>query len=103
MAKERKELERILEVERNEDCPLACLKDSFPRFLQYSATESLSEHFLPTKLYLSTLQSSTSAVKHYTPNETLEVKLTPYKLKKKSQVYVCTELLAASERILNNK
>lgn len=102
MAEERKKLERILEVERNKDCPLACLKYSFPRFLQYSTTESLSEHFLPTKLYLSTLESSASAVKRYMPNETLEVKLTPYKLKK-GQVYVYTELLAACEKVLNNK
>lgn len=102
MAEERKKLERILEVERNENCPVACLKYSFPRFLQYSAVESLSEHFLPTKLYLSTSQSSASAVKHYMPDETLEVKLTPYKLQK-SQVSVYRELLSASKQILNNK
>lgn len=90
MAEERKKLERMLEVERNEDCPLACLKYSFPRFLQYSAMESVSEHFLPTKLYLFTLQSSTGAVKHYVPNETLEVKLMPNKLQIKAK-FMCTE------------
>lgn len=69
MAEERKKLERIPEVERNEDCPLACLKYSFPRFLQYSAMESLSEHFLPTKLCLLyspvlALSSTTCQMKH---------------------------------------
>lgn len=102
MAEERKKLERILEVERNEDCPRLVLNIPFLDFFQYSATEFLSERFLPTKLYLSALQSSASAVKHYMPNETSEAKLTPCKFKK-SQIYVYTELLTTSEQVLNNK
>jgi len=96
VAEERKNLERILAVERNGDCPLTCLKYSFPRFLQCSAAESLSERFLPTKFYLPTSQSSASAVRYYVPKETLEVKLTPYELQK-SQVYLHRQLLAAGE------
>lgn len=59
VAEERKDLEKILEVEMNEDSPQACLKYSFPGFLQYSAMETLSEYFLPTKLHLFTSNAST--------------------------------------------
>lgn len=50
-----------------------------PSFSQHSAMEFLSEHFLPTKLYLSTLQSRASAVKRLMPNETVEAQSKPYK------------------------
>lgn len=89
LAEERKKLERILEVERNEDCPRLVLNIPFLDFFQYSATEFLSERFLPTKLYLSALQSSASAVKHYMPNETLEANW--HHVNSKKAEFMCTQ------------